>query len=74
MQRQLAALHRNPDTPDAQLTWFEVFQTDVAFNAILQRILVADFREALYVAELHSTPAGLQCPVVHYSCLTNGMT
>jgi len=74
MQRQLAALHRNPDTSDAQLTWFEVFQTDVAFNAIRQRIVVADFREALYAAELHSTPAGLQNPVVHYFCFTNGIT
>lgn len=36
MQRQLAALHRNQDTPDVQLTWFEVFQADVAFNVIGQ--------------------------------------
>ncbi|MCY1365939.1 hypothetical protein D9M69_528130 [compost metagenome] len=47
-------------TADAQVTWFEMFQTDVAFNAIGQRILAACFREAHHVAEFHPTPAGIQ--------------
>jgi hypothetical protein len=67
MQRQVAALRRNPDTPDAQLTWFEVFQTDVAFNAIGQWALAASFREAYHFGEFHPVPAGLQSLVIHYS-------
>ncbi len=46
-------------TADAQVAGFEMFQADVAFNAIGQRVFATRLGQPYHIAKLHSTPAGL---------------